>query len=285
MLEPDERDAVRGDFAESGETGGQALRDLVGLVVRRQAALFTHLRPWLALVGLVPLGRLLCLVSRRMADSSAIHIWLYANNWDWAFVRDAALRHDLAQYVALLFLEYLTLSCWSWTSGFVLGAVSRGTIQINTVLFCFMVLFGELLGAPRYLGYSVLLHRAREYPGNAAVFALTFYGVMFPLMVQAILVVVPSLSGILQGLRVTRLRPRLRTILWAAAIATLAAIAIQSRGLVAISPYSRPGTWDGWQVRLLQLVVYWPVGYLIASSIGRRWRGKSAPIQPQGDNT
>ncbi|MBZ5634636.1 MAG: hypothetical protein LAO55_16045 [Acidobacteriia bacterium] len=57
MLEPDEREASRGDLAESGEHGGQALLGLVGLVVRRQAALWKDWRPWLALVGLViPLG-------------------------------------------------------------------------------------------------------------------------------------------------------------------------------------------------------------------------------------
>jgi hypothetical protein len=39
MLEPDERDAVRGDLAESGVTGGYALRDLLGLLARRQAML------------------------------------------------------------------------------------------------------------------------------------------------------------------------------------------------------------------------------------------------------
>lgn len=36
-LEPNERDAVLGDFTESGEGGGRALRDLVGLIVRRRA--------------------------------------------------------------------------------------------------------------------------------------------------------------------------------------------------------------------------------------------------------
>src|ERR1700694_3902233 len=56
-LEPDERDAIRGDLAESSETSGRALRDVLGLVVRRQAALWTHWRPWLVLVALiVPLG-------------------------------------------------------------------------------------------------------------------------------------------------------------------------------------------------------------------------------------
>jgi Tat protein translocase TatC len=40
ILEANERDAVLGDLAESHESGGQALRDLLGLVVRRQAALW-----------------------------------------------------------------------------------------------------------------------------------------------------------------------------------------------------------------------------------------------------
>jgi len=53
LLDPRERAVVRGDFAESGETCGQALRDVLGLVLRRQAAVWTDWRPWLALVGLV----------------------------------------------------------------------------------------------------------------------------------------------------------------------------------------------------------------------------------------
>ncbi len=37
-LQPDERDAVLGDFAESGETGGQALLGVLGLVARSPTA-------------------------------------------------------------------------------------------------------------------------------------------------------------------------------------------------------------------------------------------------------
>ena len=48
VLEPDERNAVLGDFAESGITSGKALRDLFSLVVRRQAALYKDWRPWAA---------------------------------------------------------------------------------------------------------------------------------------------------------------------------------------------------------------------------------------------
>jgi hypothetical protein len=31
MLDPDEREAVRGDFVESGESGGHALRGVLGI--------------------------------------------------------------------------------------------------------------------------------------------------------------------------------------------------------------------------------------------------------------
>src|ERR1700674_1683743 len=60
LLQPDEREAVRGDLAELGAGGGEALREVLGLVARRQAHLWTGWRPWLALIGLaVPLGMVL----------------------------------------------------------------------------------------------------------------------------------------------------------------------------------------------------------------------------------
>jgi hypothetical protein len=39
VLEPGERNAVLGDFAESDTTSGKALRDLLSLVARRKAGL------------------------------------------------------------------------------------------------------------------------------------------------------------------------------------------------------------------------------------------------------
>ena len=167
MLEPDERDAVRGDFAESGETSGQALRGLLGLVLRRQTALWRNWRPWLALVGAVaPFGILLSLVSRRMAQSSAVTSWLYLNNWDWTYVRNTGFRLDFAHDVAVVLFEFLLLSCWSWTSGFVLGYLSRRAIWINGALFCLVLVTVELLGMPQFLGRSLLLSRAGHLLGK-----------------------------------------------------------------------------------------------------------------------
>ena len=183
MLEADERDVVRGDFAESGETGGQALRDTLSIVARRQAALWKDWRPWLALIGVVgPLGMLLSLMSRHVADTSAVPIWLYVNNWQMAHLTNAGFRHDLAQYLVRISMEYATLMCWSWTSGFALASLSRRTIQVNGALFCLVLLFGELSGTPQ-----------SHY--HAAVFAVPFYNTIFPWIVQTVLVLLPSLWG------------------------------------------------------------------------------------------
>ena len=35
---------------------------------------------------------------------------------------------------------------------------------------------------------------------------------------------------------------------------------------------------DGWLTRLLQLVVYWPIGYLVLSPLERQWHGRVRPI-------
>jgi hypothetical protein len=52
LLEHEECEAVRGDLIEAGEGAGQALIDVLGLVVRRQTGLWKSWRPWLAAFGL-----------------------------------------------------------------------------------------------------------------------------------------------------------------------------------------------------------------------------------------
>lgn len=58
FLEPDEREAVRGDLAEAGDSAWRGLTDILGLVVLRQteAGLW---RPWLTPIGLALIGSLL----------------------------------------------------------------------------------------------------------------------------------------------------------------------------------------------------------------------------------
>ena len=279
MLESGERDVVRGDFAESGESGGRALRDVLGLVARRQAALGKDWRPWLVLVGLIlPLGILLSIVSRFTADRSATYIWLYANNWDWALLKYTEFWYEFVDSAALVFGWCLTLVCWSWSAGFVLGSVSRRIVQVYGVLFCLVLVFGGLLGAPRYLAFlSQYIYRQFPTDRHDPIFALAFYRVMLPLMVQAVLVAVPSLLGMRQGAQVRKFPQVVRTVLWTAAIGTLILLLVREPGFVFfVKAFWLQRVWQSWQIRWLQFVVYWPVGYFIATAIRRRWHGKTA---------
>jgi hypothetical protein len=279
MLEPGERNAVRGDLAESGESGGQALRGVLGLVVRRQAGLWKDWRPWLVLVGLiVPLSMLLSIVSRITAGQSATYVWLYANNWDWALLRHAEFWYELRDSIAFIFMRCLPLVCWSWTAGFVLGSKTRRIVPVCGILFCLMLVFGVLLGAPQYLAYFFQYANRPVSPNeNDPIFALAFYREIFPLIVQAVLVAAPSLWGMRQGADVGRLSPPVRIVLWTAAIGTLTMLVIQGPGFVFfLHAYWLRRISQGWQMRLLQVVVYWPVVYLATSAILRRWHGRSA---------
>ena len=281
ILEPDERAAVLGDVTESGETGGQALLGVLGLVIRRQADLWIAWRPWLTLVGVIlPLGMLLSIVSRTTANGSAVYVWMYANNWDVALMRNPGFWRLFVETIANVTLWYLTLACWSWTSGFALGSISRGMQRINGILLILMLMFGELVGAPSYFAYlDVYLHRAFGVPSmpdyNAAVFDIPFYRVMFPLIVQIILVAVPALWGLRQGWGSANFTPLVRTILGTAAIATLVTMALQERevwillGPHFVSSHPRFGIELGRVSRVLGYVAYWPLAYAAANAVRR----------------
>jgi len=278
MLVPGERDVVLGDFAESDESGGRALCDVLGLVVRRQAALWKDWRPWLVLVGLiVPLGMLLSIVSSITASQSATYIWLYANNWDWALLQHAGFWHEFADSLTLVFVSCLTLVCWSWTAGFVLGSVSRRIVQVYGALFCLMLVVGGLLGAPLYFAYWLqYIHRPISPDSSDPVSGLAFYRVMLPLIVQAVLVAAPSLLGMRRGADVGKFTPLVRIALWTAAIGTLTVLVIREPGF----DFFLKAVWLRriWQqqIRWLQFVVYWPVGYLAANAFWRRWHIKES---------
>jgi hypothetical protein len=212
-LDPDEREAVLGDFEESTETTGQ-VRDLLGLVARRQAEFWNDWRPWLALVSLaIPLGLLLAQTVRQVADGSAIYSWMYVNNW-------------------------------TMTVGFVMGSLSRRAIWINGAAFC-ALLFGELAAA-----------HPHSYAANAAPFAIGFYRLILPLILQIGLVFIPALAGMAKGAHLVALSLR-QTTLWAAAL-----LALTAWGHLSFH----------WGPRLvLLLALAWPVAYVIFTSGWKRW--------------
>lgn len=224
-LEPDERDAVRGDLAECGETGGQALCQVLGLVVRRQAALWINWRPWVGLLFLAaPLGIVFCVVSKLLAHGSAIDLWLYTSYWSQTILENTAYRHDFLRYVGITLLNYGMLAGAAWIVGFALGFVCRRSLPLNAVVFGVLLFFAEILYAPRspvWMVYALAdllrffrpLGFARRHPlyelsilgrnyfsVDAVVFEHAFYRAIFPLLVQTVLVLLPSLWGMRQSL-------------------------------------------------------------------------------------
>ncbi len=129
LLERDEREAVRGDLAEAGETAWQALWETLGLVIRRQTLLWKNWRPWLAAFGLALPGSFL-LMGFSLSVSSA-----YQQIFDPKVAVGAGFWH----FACSVFL----LIAWAWTGGFVVGSVSRRTIWVSAALsfapclFCF----------------------------------------------------------------------------------------------------------------------------------------------------
>jgi hypothetical protein len=214
-----------------------------------------------------------------MAGTSAVYIWMYVNNLDPSLFELRGFWYEFVDTVAEIFKMYLSLSCWSWTTGFVLGSAWRGIVRINGFLFCLMLAFGVLLGVPLYsayyehylhltIGFPIFAHQQQHDPVNA----LIFYRVMFPLIVQAVLVLLPALWGMREGARVVRLRLWLRAFLRMAAIAALAAVVVQNPDLwMFLRLYRGLGTsWHGWQGGLLQLFAYWPLVFMLAITITRR---------------
>ena len=115
MLHPDEHAAVCGDLAESGATGGQALSDVLGLVILRQAELWKDWHPWLALTGLVGIaGTLLSEIAFQFDGAILLQVRTY---WRHGvhFGTGLTVREDVV-YLGCLFLA---LFAWSWTGGFV----------------------------------------------------------------------------------------------------------------------------------------------------------------------
>jgi hypothetical protein len=275
LLEPDEREAVRGDLAELGVSGAHALWDVSGLVARRHARLWRDWRPWTALLGLVPLGIVLSLVSSSWAHSYSIYAWLYVNNWTWAYLESSGSRRELFTVTTNFLAACVTLICWAWTMGFALGSLSRQTIWMSGALFSLVLLGGTLGSTP-----AAVLN-----PAHAEIFSLTFYRVVLPVILPMVLVWLPAVWGMRKGIRPTAL-PLHQAMLWAAAVATLTLSAARSLEMSVIAGWWFPlagspaaiarWEWRGsWPLRLLPLAMMWPVGYVVVTASWQRWRDRT----------
>jgi hypothetical protein len=269
LLEPDERDAVRGDLIESRVSGRRALRDVLGLVVRRQAMAWLEWRPWMALVTVViPIGVLLSHASRWLADTSALNLSHYYTVWDFAYLGYPGWRNDLLEIIALVVLKALALISWSWTTGFLLARMSRSAVWMTGALF-FLAVFAATLG-------TSTMARGNEQFSNH------FIGVVVPRLVRVFLVLLPAYAGMRRGLRNERL-PVFATVI--AAVAIIIVTTSMSRSLEGAVTFGRRviprpgpdgavGTHDDprplWP---LSLVMLWPTAFIVSTTaLGSRPR-------------
>ena len=187
ILKSDEREAVRGDFAESDETGGEALRDLLGLVVRRQADLWKNWRPWVALLGLAGIAAvLLSQIAYRLDVALGQQLRTY---WTYGVHFDTGLT--VGEDIVYLACLSLALCAWSWASGFVLGSLSGGAIWFTGALFYLAGL--NSFRARLVLSAAVTFHNAR--------LPSIILPAVLPLSISTILFSVAAIWGVNQGRR------------------------------------------------------------------------------------
>jgi len=126
LLDRDERDAVLGDLLETNESAWRGFLDVSGLVLRRQAGLWKDPRPWLAaLVVALPCSYLLMDVSVSVSCTYQRLVNHKVYGWHWPTGHEG---------FPLLLCHIFLLLAWSWTSGYIIGSLSRRTLWASTAL-------------------------------------------------------------------------------------------------------------------------------------------------------
>jgi hypothetical protein len=287
-LEPSERYAVLGDIAESGEGILSALRDLLGLVIRRQAALWTHWQPWLALIGIgVIVGASLSRIAGGFTGG-LFQQWRTYEKYGVHYATGVTPRQDFA------FLACLAagLIVWSWTSGFLLQSLSGRADWLTWLVFCLITVDLHLFLCPA-LCAAFLGVRRRVLPIRYA-WILINLSVVLPFLaawmtrgwpaiapqdwlilrlaiLELHLFLLPALCGAFFGAR-RRVLPVRYAYILAAAVVLLAILATWMSGwyVTAEEVWSR-GTWSGGSRATLQFfLVSWPAFYLLISADRQR---------------
>jgi hypothetical protein len=271
LLDDNEREVVRGDLAECRTHAATALREIAGLVLRRQIALWFGWEPWLALLTVViPIGFLLSYASRLWAEGAAEDILLYGRLWDFSYLANPGWRADVMSVAMRTAAAWLALIGWSWTSGFVLARLSRPTVWLTVTMLCLVVVTATW-------GTNTIAHLHRHHDPSLQ-HHITF--AVFPRLLRTFLVMVPAVWGASVGVR----SRRLRLVPTAIAVLLLASVTVTaSRGLEASMSFGRgvlpadKGP-DGFVVSeddprplwFLSLLMMWPAAYILTEAIGFR---------------
>jgi hypothetical protein len=274
MLDPVDRVVVDGDLRELRLPRNRAIRELLGLLFRRQVAAWLDWRPWAAIGFVVlPLGVLISVVTRQWALGAAIYAWLYAGNWTPMHLASAGARTNLLHIMIDVFLlKSVALMLWAWTAGFVIASVSRRAAWVTYVLFG-LILFSATAGSTS---------AALRNPGNSAVFSQTLYRVGFPIAFRIVFVLLPALHGV-------RKAAGGATLTWAQTLALVLSTALLTTLVAPGTEVAVTWGWwsssgDGpaipalfelrgtWQLRLLPFVMTLPAAYVFSTGSWRSWR-------------
>jgi hypothetical protein len=255
MLDTDERQAVRGDVAESGQGVGRAIRDVSDLVVRRQIGLWTVWQPWLALAGIaclagVPLSRIVFRLNVEVGQQLTAY-YIYG-------VHLGTLLTPLQDIAWLLSLA-IALLLWSWTCGFVLGSLSGRAIWVTWPVFYFMVL--DFAWVRLMLSGNIILRDPQPLR--------ILMAVALPLKPATLLFSFSALWGAFMGVR-RRVLPSRPVYVLASAITIFTMLVTWMSGWYETArELWSSGAWHGipWTTRLLPFaVVSWPITYLLATA-------------------
>jgi len=255
MLDADERQVVRGDFAESGQSVARAIRDVSDLVVRRQIGLWTVWQPWLALLGIACLAGLpLSRIAFRLNVDLGQQLTAYYT-YGVHFGTLLTPQQDMAWLLCLA----IALLLWSWTCGFVLGSLSGRAVWLTWCVFYLMVLDSALV---RFILSGNMILRDPQPLRLLMVATL-------PLNPATFLFSLSALWGAFMGVR-RRVLPLRAAYVLASAITIFTILVTWMSGWyeTAHEVWSS-GAWHGvsWTMRLLPFVVVsWPITYLLATA-------------------
>lgn len=276
-LEPAEREVVCGDLSEAGEYGWLALREVLSLVIRRRVLNLEFAR-CCVLIGVltIPATLLLTLLAVRIADGSAIYLWMWINNSDWAILQSAGLWNTVLEFAPGLLFSYITLACCSWTCGLLIGWSSLRARWLSALLMVASVVLIAVCSLPAAMGRILVLQSARDYSGNAAVFLGIFYRRVFPGAVEVFLIMLPAWWGMRQSSTIRHFAGPARFLLLLLCIGVFGSLVGQN---LVSSPIQ---VWGFWPLRyrrlpdIAALTISVPIAYfflIICHRLGRRRAG------------
>jgi len=183
-LERSERDAVLGDLVESGTSAWRGMREVLGLVARRELALWYDWRPWLAAFGVALPGSFLLMGVSLSVSCTYLRLTGAAVGGVCAPTGHEGFLLPACQVLLLL--------AWAWTSGFFVGSVSRRTLWVTVAaclspcLYCLSEFpWSRVSGLclllflpPAMLGVRQALRKMRMRPTTALALALSATALM-----------------------------------------------------------------------------------------------------------